>query len=190
MPTSELLKAVAVTAELCGRTFSPEAAAVFVDDLGGYPEPQVIAALRRCRKEVRGLLTVNDVVTRLDDGRPSADEAWASLAFDEASSTVWTEEAAQAFGIVRDIHEAGDRQGARIAFRSAYDRIVSAARDQRVPVRWTPSLGADPAGRAAALEHAARLGRIGNEQLALASPDVPASAAILRLVGQATKRLA
>jgi len=186
----ELLKAIAVTAELCGRVLSPEAAAVFVDDLSGYPDAHVVGALRRCRKEVRGVLTVQDVVSRLDDGRPTAAEAWASLTFNERDSTVWTDEAAQAFGIVADIHENGDRVGARLAFIAAYDRLVAEARDQRCPVNWTPSLGSDPAGREAALAQAARLGRIGKEQLALASPDVPASPHVLQLIAHATQRAA
>ena len=67
MPTLTLLEAVAVTAELCGRTFSEPAARVFVADLAAYPEDAVLKALTRCRKEVRGALTVADVVQRIDD---------------------------------------------------------------------------------------------------------------------------
>ena len=83
MATPELIKAVAVTAELCGRVFSPEAAAVFVSDLETYPEKALIRALARCRREVKGMLTVQDVLTRLDDGRPGVEEAWAMLPHDE-----------------------------------------------------------------------------------------------------------
>ena len=98
MATPELIQAIAVTAELCGRSFSPEAAAVFVDDLSGFDEQALLGALRRCRREVRGLLTVQDVVSRIDDGRPGPDEAWAQIPRDEAASVVWTDEMAEAFG--------------------------------------------------------------------------------------------
>lgn len=160
MPSEQLIQAVAVTAELCGRTFTPAAAAVFVDDLARYPEAQVLGALRRCRREVRGLLTVQDVVSRLDDGRPGAEEAWAMIPQDEAGSTVWTEEMAAAFGVARHLLAEGDRIGARMAFRESYGRLVAQARDDGKPVRWSPSLGHDPGGREAVLQEAVRLGRL------------------------------
>ena len=159
MPSASLLEAVAVTAELCGRTFSEPAARVFVADLSGYPEDQIIGALRRCRKEVRGVLTVADVLQRLDDGRPGPDEAWAMLPRSEAESIVWTDEMASAFGVAGPMMDS-DKQAARLAFRESYMRGVSMARESGTPVRWTPSLGHDPKGREAAIERAAELGRL------------------------------
>jgi hypothetical protein len=159
MVSTSLLEAVAVTAELCGRTFSEPAARVFVSDLSGYPEPQVIAALSKCRKEVRGLLTVADVIQRLDDGRPGPDEAWAMLPRSEADSVVWTEEMSKAYAVAEPMMDT-DRNAARLAFRESYKRAVDAAREVRKPVQWTPSLGHDPRGREAALERAAELGRL------------------------------
>lgn len=163
MASASLLEAVAVTAELCGRTFSEPAARVFVSDLSGYPEAQVIAALSKCRKEVRGILTVADVVQRLDDGRPGPDEAWAMLPRSEADSVVWTEEMAKAFAVAAPMMDE-DRNAARLAFRESYKRAVDAAREVRRPVQWTPSLGHDPKGRAVAIERAAELGRLSHGQ--------------------------
>jgi len=160
MPSENLIMAVAATAELCGRTFTPAAAAVFVDDLSGYPEPQVLGALRRCRREVRGILTVNDVVSRLDDGRPGADEAWAMIPQDESGSVVWSHEMALAFGVAQPLLAVGDRVAARMAFKEAYNCIVAMARDAGTPVKWTPSFGLDPGARDAAVMTAARAGRM------------------------------
>ena len=160
MPSEKLIQAVAVTAELCGRTFSPEAAAVFVDDLSRHPEAQVLGALQRCRKEVRGVLTVQDVISRLDDGRPGADEAWSLIPQDEAKSVVWTAEMAQAFGVVLPLLDTGDKVGARLAFREAYNRLVANARDAGEPVNWSPSLGHDAKSREAALIEAVDRGHI------------------------------
>lgn len=162
MASAQLLEAVAVTAELCGRTFSEPAARVFVADLSGYPERQVLGALTRCRKEVRGLLTVADVVQRLDDGRPGPDEAWAMLPRSEADSVVWTDEMAHAYAIAGPMMDQ-DRNAARLGFREAYSRAVNAAREVRKPVSWSPSLGHDPRGREAALLRAAELGRLSHE---------------------------
>ena len=157
MASAALIEAVAVTAELCGRVFSEPAARVFVDDLSGYPEAQVIESLRRCRREVRGILTVQDVVSRLDDGRPGPDEAWSMIPRSEADSTVWTDEIAQAWGVAE---KASDRTAQRAAFREAYMAAVAKARDERRPVNWFASLGWDVRGREAALALAVQKGRI------------------------------
>lgn len=160
MPSADLIKAIAVTAELCGRTFSPEAAAVFVEDLAGFDEQQVMGALRRCRREVRGLLTTQDVVSRIDDGRPGPDEAWAMLPRDEATSVVWTTEMADACSVAKPLLSAGDRAGAAKAFREAYVARVNAARDERRPPEWQVSLGHDIRGREEALQIAVQRNRL------------------------------
>jgi len=96
------------------------------------------------------------------DGRPTADEAWATAiqADDEAVTVVWTEETAHAWGVARPILAEGDPVGARMAFRAAYERAVKDAREQRRRVRWTPSLGHDLEGRRQAIEQAVADGRI------------------------------
>ena len=159
----ELIKAVAVTAELCGRTFSEPAARMFVSDLSAYPEDQVIRALARCRKEVRGVLTVSDVVSRLDDGRPGAEEAWAMLPKAESESAVWTDEMRESYAIARPLLSAGDEVAARMAFKEAYQRRVIDARDRCAPVRWEATLGTDPGQREQALERAVEMGRLTRE---------------------------
>ena len=171
MPSIELLQAVAVTAELCGRTFSEAAARVFVDDLAPYPEPAVIKALTRCRREVKGFLTIADVVSRLEDGRPGPEEAWAMMPFDESQSVVWTPEMSSAFGVALPLLDAGDKIGARMAFKEAYVKAVNEARDAGLPVSWVPSLGHDKNTHAAALSEAVGKGRL---ELAHARQFVPA----------------
>ena len=174
MPSTDLIKAVAVTAELCGRTFSPEAAAVFVGDLAAYPERAVIAALGKCRREVRGMLTIAEVVSRLDDGRPGAEEAWSLMPFDEAQSVVWSDEMSRAFGVCGPLLAVGDRVAARMAFKETYTRLVSEAREGGVPVKWSPSLGHDPRGREAALLAAVDRGQITLEHARELAPALPA----------------
>jgi len=159
MVSSSILQAVAVTAELCGRTFSPEAAAVFVSDLEGFSEPALLAALKRCRREVRGALTVQDVVSRIDDGRPGPDEAWAMVPKDEATTVVWTDEMREAYGRVSVLLQE-DAIGARMAFREAYTRLVADARSNNLPTNWIASIGHDARGRDVALLDAVAKGRI------------------------------
>lgn len=175
MPSSKVLEAIAVTAELCGRAFTPAGARVFAQDLDGFPDAAVLAALARCRKEVRGMLTVQDVISRIDDSRPGVEEAWAMIPRDEESSVVWTDEMAQAYGAASPLLAEGDKIGARMAFKEAYARLVAAARDKRVPANWTPSLGGDVSGRQMALIDAVRHKRMKLEQamtLLASYPDV------------------
>ena len=164
MASPELIKAIAVTAELCGRVFSPEAAAVFVDDLDGFDENAVGAALKRCRREVRGLLTVQDVVSRIDDGRPGPDEAWSMLPRDEATTVVWTDEMREAWAVAMPLLDVGDKVAARFAFREAYTARVNDARDKRRAPNWIASLGHDPKGREQVLSEAVSQRRLSLSQ--------------------------
>lgn len=169
----ELLRALAVTAELTDTTLSDAAARVMADDLGQYPHAHVLGALTRCRRELRGRLTIAAILERLDDGRPGANEAWAMIPQDEGGSVVWTDEMATAYGIAAPLIAAGQIIAARSAFLEAYERATSEARAAIRQTRWTPSLGHDPRARAAALETAVRLGRLTQEHAAalLPAPD-------------------
>lgn len=121
-----------------------------------------------------------DVVAQIEgaaahDGRPGADEAWSTalVAMDEAETVVWTEETAQAMFIARPVLDAGDRVGARMAFKNAYDRLVTDARRHRQPAHWQASLGRDPMRREQALQSAVRVGLLAAPQVAglLPAPD-------------------
>lgn len=158
--TETLIKAIAVTAELTDTQLSEAASRVMASDLSRYPEQQVLGALTRCRRELRGKLTLADVISRLDDGRPGPEEAWAMLPRDESQTVVWTAEMAKAWGVALPLLIDGDNVQARMAFIEVYRREVQAARDAGIPVCWTPSLGTDKHGREAVLLEAARLGRL------------------------------
>lgn len=170
MSRNDLLKAIAVTAEIYGRHVSENAARVFMMELEGYPEHAVLAALSRCRKELRQFPSIADIIIRIDDGRPGADEAWAMLPKSEDESVVWTEEMAEAYGLVHDlIHK--DQTAARMAFREAYSKLLADVRANQVPVKWTASLGQDPGRRERVLKDAVQRGRLSQEQAQDLIPD-------------------
>ena len=106
---------------------------------------------------------INNLIAAANpDGRPGADEAWAMLPYqDEAASVVMTEEMAEAFGIAREV---SDRNGARMAFRDAYNRSVERNKRAGIPPKWFASLGDDKQGREVVLAEAVRLGRISQDQ--------------------------
>lgn len=159
-PTPELLMAIAVTAEACGRTFSEAAARQFAADLSAYPQDKVLTALHRCRMEVKSFLTPAHVFERISDDRLGADEAWA-LALkgqDESETIVTTPEILSAFSAAQPVLQMGDEVGARMAFKDAYNRLVAEARAAGQDVQWTATLGWDLGKRATALREAVKAG--------------------------------
>lgn len=163
MAMADIVKAITVTAELTGASMSGSAIAVMAQDLTArYDEDAISSALTRCRRELSRPLTAGAVFERLGqaDGRPTADEAWAIAldARDEALTVVWNDEICEAFALARPVLEAGDKIGARMAFRDAYDRIARNGREAgRVPA-WRASLGWDASQRTSALKKAESLG--------------------------------
>jgi len=183
-----IVEMLGATAEVCGAEIKPNAMVVMAQDLAAYPVHQIEAALTRVRREVNGRFTLAAVMDRLsaDDGRPGADEAWASalIADDEAETVVWTEEMAQAFFVAQPLLHAGDKVGARMAFRSAYERIVSEARASAIQVKWQASIGHDKDRRAEAITRAVTAGLLSYEATKhyLPAPETQEVAAIAGLL--------
>jgi len=130
------------------------------EDLSGFPENQVLGALVKCRRELKGRLRISDVIDRLDDGRPEANEAWAMIPKDESSSVVWTREMAEAFGVAYSLMMDGDHVAARMAFIEAYKSKCAESRNNGITVNWEPSLGHDKNGREHVLMDAVQKGRL------------------------------
>lgn len=107
------------------------------------------------------------------DGRPGTEEAWAiALASrDESDTVVWTSEIAEAFGICSTVLSSGDEVGARMAFKDAYNRLVSNARMTNQPVQWSVSLGWDVSKREAVVSKAAAAGLLAAPQVRALLPN-------------------
>ncbi len=175
MAINDIVKAIAVTAELTGASLSGPAVATMAKDLTAmHREEAILRALTRCRKELSRPLTAGAVFERLaeDDGRPSGDEAWAIAlqSSDEAETVVWNGEIQKAMAAARPILEAGDKIGARMAFREAYERIVRVNRESGIAPVWEASLGWDKERRALAIESAHNLGLLSAPQVAALLP--------------------
>jgi len=145
-------KLIGITWELCGgRTLSQGATDMITEKLKKYPEKDVENALLRCQDECIGKISIGDIIARIktSDGRPGADEAWALLPQSEEDSVVWTEEMSQAWGTAKNVMD--DQTAARLAFRDTYNRLVSEARQKRLPVNWIWSPGINQLQRERAL---------------------------------------
>ena len=110
---------------------------------------------------------------RNNDGRPTADEAFtiAIQLQDEAATVVSNEEISQAWQEASYVMP--DRVGARMAFRSAYERIVSEARAQNSPLKWFPSLGTDKDAREAPVLRSIEQGRLPHTSMKLIAANPP-----------------
>ncbi len=159
--SEQLLKALAVAIELTGTEISKAAARVMADDLAAYPEASVLTALARCRRELRGKLTLPDVLDRMPGGHPGVEEAWSicgPVLNDERLSVVWTDQIAGAFFSALTLKD--DPVAARMAFKERYVGLVAQARlEGRMPV-WILSPGSDKDARELAILDAAEKGRI------------------------------
>lgn len=167
MEMRKLLEQIAATAELMGSEISPGAAMMMAQDLAQY-RPEIVAqALAGVRREPRVRFSLGSVIEQIErvqpDGRPGAEEAWAMIPRDEATSVVMTQEMAKAWGIVKPLLDGGDQVGARMAFREIYIRLVDDSKRSGIRPKWFPSLGDDKSGRDPVLAEAVRLGRIGAE---------------------------
>ena len=169
-PTETVVEAIAVTAELTQTPMSGGAMTVLARDLlQHYPAESVLRALDRCRRELKRKLCQADIEGFLQeaDGRPGGDVAWsiALQMLDEAATVVTNAEIAEALALARPVLEVGDKIGARRTFLDAYDQRTRLAREQRAPApTWYPSLGADPNGRAPAIEQAVQRGLLTTTQ--------------------------
>lgn len=160
----QLIDALCLTAEAMGNVITPSAAMMMAEDLSDYSLPELGRALRACRREVKGRLTVADIIQRCqaEDGRPGKDEAWSIglESSDEYGTAVMTWEIQQAMSSAKIILDEGDQVGARMAFMSTYERLVRESREVNRPIEVIVSLGFDKERRVTAIQQAVQLGRL------------------------------
>ncbi|MBK3465848.1 hypothetical protein [Pseudomonas sp. MF6776] len=165
---AELAGAICATAETLGQTISATAAKLMAEDLSVYPPADIRKALQACRRELTGKLTLAAVLQRIDaeDGRPGKDEAWAiaMTTNDEFETVVLTDEIQLALAAAKPVLDAGDKVGARMAFISAYERLVGQAREDKKHVNWHVSVGFDANRRTQAITKAVQMQRIPQER--------------------------
>lgn len=166
-----IIQALTVCAELTGTQLSEAAFDVMVDDLMAHEAQSVLAALNRCRRELTGRLTLAAVLQRLDTGLPSADEAFGMLVEgwrNEALTVVVPAIAMRAAGNgAQELYFCGDKTGARMAFKGAYERLAANVQGKAA---WFVSAGNDRDQRSAAVMAAVKAGRLEQEQAAAYLP--------------------
>lgn len=181
--SKNLLQAIAVTAELTQTQLSETAARVMAEDLAQFDEKMVLGALVRCRRELKKPMSISDIIDRLDDGRPGANEAWAMIPKNENDSVVWTREMAEAYGVCYQLMNEGDMIAARMAFIEAYKERCAEARNNAIPIKWEPSLGHDKNGREHVIMAAVEKGLLRGDHAAKLLPYHEHTEANIKLLG-------
>lgn len=154
------------------KPLSDRAMASAFAQLSAYPLQVVLAAINAHMLDPRrGQYAPKpaDIVAQIEAGSPrlnrlSADEAWAMMPSSEEDSIVWTDEMAQAFAIASPLLADGDRIGARMAFKGAYERLSEQNRAMGRPVTWNVSRGWNADNLESVVKDAVRLGRLSPEQ--------------------------
>ena len=148
MDRSRLIAALGATAQVMGQQVTDDALLLMADDLEGYAEQEIVDALKVVRRQ-RARFSIALVLEYIsqNDGRPSADQAWAKMPKDEYESAVLTDEMAKAWSVASEQYENGDKTRAQIAFKREYQRLVDDARLNGDKINWFPSLGYSESGR-------------------------------------------
>lgn len=154
-----LLMEIGVVAEVTGSELSESAIKMIERELKKFPEDQAFKALDKTARKTRGRLTLAEILSNIDDGRPTADEAWSYVPKTEQETIVWNQEISEAWSCCHDLIY-GDKVAARMAFKAAYDRIVDRNRSEGIIPVWEASLGFDPTGREQPIRKAIEQGRL------------------------------
>ncbi len=157
-------KAVTVACEMTGTVWSDAVKAEVVKDLMLYGTQDVLDALNRCRRELTGRLTLAAILERLDTDFIYADEAFGLMVAAAqlvALTVVVPEIALQAMGMgAQGLLDMGDKTGARMAFKEAYNRLSGCLKAAGKNAEWSVSAGTDKLQMAAAVKDAVSRGRL------------------------------
>lgn len=149
-----------------GKALSAGAMTLCFDALSRYPIDVVLLAIKRHIAVGRFAPIPKDIIDILETGNRhvGADEAWAIVleSFDEFETVAMTKEIAEARLVALPIWQEGDKVGARMAFKSAYDRIIITA----PAPEWFVSEGFDKSKRELAVKKFVQLGRISRDAAA------------------------
>jgi hypothetical protein len=164
-----------LAAEYFGKTLTVDVMRLYWTALTAYPIEAVESAFQEyiCNATQARMPLVSEVLVALgraepNSAYPSSDEAWgiAVKTFDEQQTVVVTDEVMGAREAAQPVMDIGDEVGARMAFRDAYNRLVTQARMKgNAKPRWWITNGTDKQLREQAIRQAVDLGRLSRDAL-------------------------
>ncbi len=128
----------------------PAKAEIYLQDFEGFSVETLQQAWKSYRMNISNgnrMPTPAQLLCLVDDGRPSANTAWAMIPQNEEASCVWSDEMAQAWRTAYPHLKNGNQQSAFFTFKENYERMVQENRANKIKPKWTPSFGFDKSGR-------------------------------------------
>lgn len=156
-----------------GKDISVIQAKIFFNALAEYSFSDVEKSFNMHIKKSKFFPTPADIIENIPKNmfltHIGADEAWqrALTAMDEATTVILNEEILKAREIAMDIYYSGDKVGARMAFKDAYNRVIL----ENPKPNWFVSLGHDKDPRFDEVAKAVESGLIGYQQGLSMLPD-------------------
>jgi hypothetical protein len=158
------LESLAVAFEVMGQETTETAVEFIANELYKHDFNAVQKAIKQACRECKYKITLADIISRIDDGRPSADEAWQEVyMLTEWDSKIMTDEQIMAFCSVSTALQTGtttDQINCKKAFVDKYNKLVQEARAESRPVKYMLSMGSLSDGRVSAAIEAVAQGKM------------------------------
>lgn len=174
----EIAKALAAMTKLMpgGERIDASAGDYLIKALSGYDQQAVLDSLNRCFRELKFFPTISEIIDRINDGRPGAEEAWALCPKHDGSAAYLNDEIIEASNTATNLlHNGGDMVSARMVFKEVYERIVKNNRATGKRPDWFLSRAYGPGSEwtnEAALQYAIEKGRIPAPEAKLLLPEM------------------
>jgi hypothetical protein len=156
---------MAATAEVYGKSITPELLKTYWGVMEKYPIEQIEHAAKRHLELGRFFPTPAELIALIPQAQANqhidADEAWSIVlaSFDEAETVVMTQQMLEARAVAWSVWSSGDEIGARMAFKAAYKRLIATPEK---PV-WRVVAGWDANRRLPAVEKAKQMGWLASD---------------------------
>lgn len=160
----EIAQELIMSAAMMGADLSPEMARVFAEQLRnlGATGHEVVQAARMVATEDEGRFTLKKLLKRIPRLQyPDAEVAWATFPKEEHQTAAVVSPALKAWGQAAPLWNSGDKIGARMAFKAAYEQFVAEAKQAgQLAPKWQMTYGTDPVIRDEKVREAVALGFI------------------------------
>jgi hypothetical protein len=162
----EFIKSLVAMAAVFRHEIKPEIYDIYWSIFSEYELVEFKQACSKCTLDNKFFPVPADIIQHIPSAQKNihvgAEEAWAIAeeAMDEHSTVFVTNEILEAKVICQDLYDSGDKVGARMAFKDAYNRIIKTAQ----PPKWKMSEGYDKARKQDAIRNALALGRLSEEE--------------------------
>lgn len=172
---NSVINSLFVSLDMMGQSMSEQAVEMMATELYRYDFNAVQNAIKKCTRECKYRINLAEIVSRIDDGRPSAEEAWQEVyTLSEHDSKVMTREQQIAFcSVSYALQEATttDLINCKRAFVEKYNKLCEQAKADAEPVKYVMSMGSDSDGRKAAAVDAVAQGKLTQERAVAMLPE-------------------